>query len=457
MKNILVVVVFVITTTIFSQNKQVLYDFGELPQSLLLNPALENNHKFHVGIPILSGFSTQIGSSGVVLTDLFAVDNQNINDKISQVLHTLTSDDFMMINTQVELLNIGYRLNEKTYLSAGFYQEIDAIGYFPKDLLVLFSEGNDAFLNRSFSASQIAYKLDVLGVLHAGITKKIDEKLTLGGRFKIYSAALNLESTNNRGTFTTVQGTNNLYTHYISNVNLEERSTGFFDSNDEIIEDPSEYIQRTFLSGNLGIGFDLGITYHIHKQLQFSASLVDIGFINHKKNVKNYKEEGSFVYEGFEYEFDQNSNRDFWREINDRFNEELPTVENENSYISWRPTKINMALKYSFGEKRSEICYDNSYQDFYSDAVGAQLFSVFRPLSTNVALTAFYQKSFSKKVHAKVTYTMDDFSYSNIGAGMSFQIGKVNFYGMFDNILSYRNLSSANSVSLQLGINFIMN
>ena len=177
----------------------------------------------------------------------------------------------------------------------------------------------------------------------------------------------------------------------------------------------------------------------------------------HKKNVKNYKEEGSFVYEGFEYEFDQNSNRDFWREINDRFNEELPTVENENSYISWRPTKINMALKYSFGEKRSEICYDNSYQDFYSDAVGAELFSVFRPLSTNVALTAFYQKSFSKKVHAKVTYTMDDFSYSNIGAGMSFQIGKVNFYGMFDNILSYRNLSSANSVSLQLGINFIMN
>jgi hypothetical protein len=457
MKNILVVVVFVITTTIFSQNKQVMYDFGELPQSLLLNPALENTHKLHVGIPILSGFSTQIGSSGVVLTDLFAVDNQNINDKISQVLHTLTSDDFMMINTQVELLNIGYRLNEKTYLSAGFYQEFDAIGYFPKDVLVLFTEGNDAFLNRSFSVSQIGYKFDVLGVLHAGITKKIDEKLTLGGRFKIYSAALNLESTNNRGIFTTVQGTNNIYTHYISNVKMEQRSSGLFDTNDEMIEDPNEYIQRTFLSGNLGIGFDLGITYHIHKQLQFSASLIDIGFINHKTNVKNYKEEGSFVYEGFEYEFDQNSNRDFWREIKDRFNEELPTVENENSYISWRPTKINMALRYSFGEKRSEICYDNSYQDFYTDAVGAQLFSVFRPLSTNVALTAFYQKSFSKKLHAKVTYTMDDFSYSNIGAGMSFQFGKVNFYGMFDNILSYRNLSSANSVSLQLGINFIMN
>lgn len=453
----LLLVIGLFATTIISQNKQVLYDFADLPQSLLLNPALENKNKFHVGIPLLSGFSTQIGSSGVVLTDVFSVDDQNINDKVSQVLNSLTADDFVMINTQIEFLNIGYRLNEKTYLSAGFYQEIDAIGYYPKDLLVLFSEGNDAFLNRTFSASQIAYKLDVLGVLHAGITRKIDEKLTLGARFKIYSSALNLESFNNTGTFTTVQGTNNLFTHYISNVHLEERSAGFIDSNDEYFDDPNDYLKRTFLSGNLGIGFDIGVNYHINKQLQFSASLIDIGFVNHKKNVKNYKEEGSFVYEGFEYEFDANSNRDFWREIKDRFNEELPTVENEDSYISWRPTKMNMALKYSFGERRSAICYDNRYQDFYTDAVGAQLFSVFRPQSTNLALTAFYQKSFSRKVHAKVTYTIDDFSYSNIGAGLSMQLGKVNFYGMFDNILSYRNISSANSVSLQLGINFIMN
>lgn len=450
------IAILLCSSTILSQNKQVLYDFG-LPQSLLLNPALENNYKLHVGIPLLSGFSTQIGSTGVVLTDLFSVDNQNINDKVSQVLNSLTSNDFMMINTQIELLNIGYRLNEKTYLTAGFYHEIDGIGYFPKDLLVLFSEGNDAFLNRSFSASQIAYKLDVLGVLHAGITKKIYEKIALGARFKIYSSALNLESTNNSGTFSTVQGTNNLLTHSISNVNLEQRSAGFFDTNNEIFDNPQEYLKRTFLSGNLGFGFDLGITYHINKQLQFSASLIDIGFINHKKDVKTNKEEGSFVYEGFEYEFDSTSNQDFWEEINDRFNEELPTLENENSYISWRPTKINMALKYSFGEKRSEICYDNNYQDFYSDAFGAQLFSVFRPQSTNLALTAFYQKSFSRKLHAKVTYTIDDFSFANIGAGMSMQFGNVNFYGMVDNILSYRNLSSANSVSLQMGINFIIN
>ena len=34
-------------------------------------------------------------------------------------------------------------------------------------------------------------------------------------------------------------------------------------------------------------------------------------------------------------------------------------------------------------------------KDFYTDAAGVQLHSVFRPLSPQVALTAFYQKAFT--------------------------------------------------------------
>lgn len=452
-KFLLIVVIF--STTIFSQNKQVLYDFAGLPQTLLLNPALENQYKFHVGVPLISGISTQFGSTGVVLTDLFAIDNQHINDKVSAILNTLTTRDFLQMNIQVEILNVGYRLNEKTYLSGGFYQEIDAIGYYPKDIFILFSEGNDAYLNKSFSASQINYKLDVLGVLHAGITRKINKKVILGARFKIYSAALNIKSTNNTGTFTTVQGNNNIYRHYFSNVNIESKSAGLIDANDEFIDDANSYLKNTFLSGDLGFGFDFGITYKMNKQLQFSASILDFGFINHKKNIKNTKVEGDFIFDGIEFEYDASSSVNYWNQIKQRWDSQLPTTQNEDSYISWRPTKLNAALKYSFGEKRSDICYDNTYKDFYTDAVGAQLFTVFRPLYPQVALTAFYQKSFTKKLHAKVTYTVDDFSAYNIGLGLSAQLGKVNFYAMMDNLLVYRNLAAGNAASLQLGMNVI--
>jgi len=443
---------------ITAQNKQILYNFAELPQTLLLNPAAETNYKFHIGVPLLSGFSTQIGSKGVVLSDIFAVDNRNINDKISDVISNLKTNDFIKLNTQIEILSGGFRFNDKTYINFGFYEEIDAFGYFPKDVFTLFTEGNNAFINKNFRISQISYQLDILGVLHAGFTKKIDENLTLGARFKIYSSALNMQSTNNTGTFTTFKGDNSLYTHYLNNINLNARTSGLINAEtNQYIDDTNQYLKNTFLGDNLGIGIDLGFTYHFSPQLEISGSILDVGFINHKTNIKNTKVEGDFVYEGVNFTFDADNPRNYWGEIDKRFEEQLPITEDQEAYFSWRPTKINAALKYSFGEKRSKVCYDNQFKDFYTDALGFQVHTVFRPFNPQVAFTGFYQKSITNKLHTKFTYTIDDLSFTNFGAGLSAQIWNVNFYGMVDNLLSYRNLSSANSLSLQIGFNLIFN
>ncbi|WP_159951488.1 DUF5723 family protein [Polaribacter septentrionalilitoris] len=458
MKYFLTFILVIVGFSIYSQNKQVLYNFSELPQTLLLNPGAETNYKLHVGVPLLSGISGEFGSSGFTLSDLFLSDNRSINNKVSDVISKLNVRDHIKFHSQVEVLNGGYRFDDKTYFSFGLYEEIDGILYLPKDVIKLFMEGNSAYLNQSFSASQILYKLDFIGVLHFGVTKKINEKLTVGGRFKIYSSALNLESSNNSGTLTTANGINNIYTHYLDNININFRTSGLVDSaTDKYIEDGSAYLKNTFLGSNLGVGFDFGLTYHIDKQLEFSASILDFGFIKHKKNVKTTTIEGNFIFEGIDLTFNANNGTNYWGDLDQRFRDELPTRETQETYISWRPTKLNAALKYSFGEKRSKYCYDNTYKDFYTNAIGVQLYSVFRPLSPLLALTGFYEKSFSKKIHAKVTYTIDDYSLYNIGAGISMQFGKVNFYGVVDNIAQFNDITSANNLSFQLGFNIIFN
>ena len=438
-----------------SQNKQVLYNFAELPQTLLLNPGAETNYKFHAGVPLMSGFSAEFGSSGVVLSDIFLSDNRPINDKVAEVLSSLNSRDNLKFNSQIEVFNAGFRYDDKTYFSFGFYEEIDAITYYPKDIITLVNEGNAAYINKSFDLSQLLYKVDFVGVLHAGITKKIDEKLTVGARFKIYSSALNLETRNNSGTFTTSEGNNNIYAHYLSNIDLNFKTAGLVENN-EYIDTPGTYLKNTFLAGNLGLGFDVGFTYHITPQIEISGSIVDFGFINHKKNIKNSTAKGSYVFEGIEFLYDA-TNSNYWEELNDDFKEQLPSGDNTDSYVTWIPTKINAGLKYSFGQKRSKYCYDNTYKDFYRNAVGVQLFSIFRPLSQQLALTGFFEKSFSEIFQAKVTYTIDDYSFYNIGAGISAKIGKVNIYGMLDNIAEFGDIASANNISLQLGINVIFN
>jgi hypothetical protein len=461
MKKILFFLLILSAAKALGQNKQVLYDFAELPQTLLLNPGAETNYKFHTGVPLLSGLSMDFGSSGAVLTDVFALDNKNINDKIATVLKALTTRDFLKINTQVEVLNLGFRVDDKTYFSFGFYEEIDAIGYYPKDGITMFYEGNDAYLNKSFSLGQLLYKLDAVGVIHAGISKKVNDNLTLGGRFKVYSSAVNIESANNSGTFTTVRGTDNSYKHYLSNININTKSSGLYIKDSEtdtyVIQDAGTIFGNTLLGGNLGIGIDFGVTYHITPQLKFSGSILDFGFINHKKNTLNLKAKGSFVSEGIGFEYNPDNPSNYWGQIEGDFKEQVPIDTNKRSYISWRPTKLNAALKYRFKEIRRYNNRNSTFKDFYSDAIGVQLYYVFRPLNPQLALTGFYQKAITKNFQTKVTYTVDDFSNTNIGAGFSAQFGIVNLYGMLDNLLEYSNLSAANSLSLQVGINIIIN
>ena len=454
MRIIVLIFTFLIGLNSFSQNKQVLYDFAGLPQTLLLNPGLETDYKFHIGVPLLSGFSSEIKSTGFSLAEIFSVNNNTINDKISAVLNKIDANDYLKVNTQIEVFSAGFRFDKKTYVSFGFYQELDAIGYLPKDALTLINEGNTSYLNKSFSISEMIYKLDVLGVIHAGISRKVSDKLTLGGRFKVYSSALNLETTNNSGTFTTRLGNNNIYVHHLDNVNFNARTSGLI-SNNEYISDASTYIENSLLGGNLGAGIDLGFTYRVTPQLQLSGSLIDLGFVQHTKNIKNNLVEGSFTFEGIEFEFD--SNRNYWGELDAALKEQLPIVDNQDSYTSWRPAKVNAAIKYSFGEKRSKYCYDNTLKDFYTNAFGAQLYSVFRPLRQQFAFTSFYEKSFSNKLQAKITHTIDDYSNYNIGVGVSAKIWKINFYGILDNLTKLSDISTSNNVSLQFGFNLLFN
>ena len=108
--------------------------------------------------------------------------NRPINDKVSETLNKLSIRDQIKFNFQIEILNAGFRYDDKNYFSFGFYQEIDGISYFPKDPIKLLTDGNGSFLNKSFDFSQIQYKLDALGVLHFGVSREVNEKITVGSK-----------------------------------------------------------------------------------------------------------------------------------------------------------------------------------------------------------------------------------------------------------------------------------
>ena len=412
MVKIVILFFFTSFSVLHSQNKQLLFGFKDIPQTLMINPGSEVIFEKHVGFPMLSGFSLEIGSNGFTTYDLFADDGIHINDKLRNLIFNLNPKDHVAINQQLEIFNIGFRLkNEKDYLSFGIYQEFDFINYHPKDAAILFYRGNtdengNIALNRFYDLSDINIKGDLLSVFHIGISRRLNQKLTIGARAKIYSGAYNFSSTNNKGTFTTVEGTNNTYQHQFRNVNFALRSSGIIE-NDDLSENLiSTTVKNLFIGGNLGLGIDLGFTYKYRDDITITSSIVDLGFVSYSKDVNTHKLKGDYNLDGIGLLFPPttgNDQVDYWDNLLIEFDRELNRKESSSAYVSARPIKLNSGVTYQFGNrierkrKRSGVLcpiptFDTTYRQ---NEIGAQLYSVFRAKQPQVALSAFYYRHIS--------------------------------------------------------------
>ena len=135
---------------------------------------------------------------------------------------------------------------------------------------------------------------------------------------------------------------------------------------------------------------------------------------------------------------------DFWQDLVDDVESFVPYEENTNSYLAFRPTKLYASLRYNFGERvarrgNCECGIDatrNGLRSKYANSVGGQLYMINRPRGPQAALTGFYQRRLGNVLAVKGTYTVDKFSYTNLGLGLNFQLGPVNLYAMADNLLA---------------------
>ena len=67
----------------------------------------------------------------------------------------------------------------------------------------------------------------------------------------------------------------------------------------------------------------------------------------------------------------------------------------------------------------------------------------------------FYDRKFSPDLRMKLTYTLDDFSYTNVGLLVSKKLKNFNLYLAADNLFGYFNLAKSQHQSLQMGLQFI--
>lgn len=451
------------TGSMIGQNKQLLYNFDDLPQNLMTNPGAETTFDMHVGLPLLSQLHFSAGSSGVSFYDIFK-EGTTVNDNIRTAIRKMSRNDFFTVNQQMEILYLGWRDKKRRYYSAGIYQELDAFLYFPKDPALLAYEGNRDYIGKSFDFNDAAFTADVLNVFHLGFTNYYSEDLNYGFRAKLYSSVFNANSIRNRGTFETrlsLEGPN-MYRHYMNGLDILINTAGWADLSDSedvtSLSTMTEVGKRAFLGGNLGLGFDAGFTWYLSDQYRFTGSILDVGFINQTRNVENYRYYGTYETDGIEILFPEGRSPAYWDEWEDDLDRNLKDQTLSNSYITWRPVKVNASVDFGFYENAEPCnCHKPMGRRRYYNHLGAHFFAMKRPRGLNYATTLYFDKTFNESFRGKISYTADSYSFSNIGLLLSSKLYNFNVYLAADNLLDYTNLAKAQNASVQMGFQLIFN
>ena len=449
----------------YGQNRPLLYNVDDLPQALLQNPGTRIDFTKHIGVPFFSQIHLFAGSTGVSAYDIFNDENPNVNQRVQDVMDRITAGDYFSVNEQLEVLSFGWKMGSRGYISAGVYQELDVFAYFPKDPALLAFEGNAEYIGKDFKFSDANFTGEVLTVYHAGFNYKVDPKLSVGGRFKLYSGIFNVASTQNDGAFRTVAtpGGPNFYRHEVDGLDVVVNTSGYASLKEEesmtIDQAVAELLSRSFFGQNVGVGIDVGFNYRVTEQFAVNASIQDLGLMFHQKDVENYRYFGSYETNGLEPLFPELDGNEptipYWEVFEEQLDANLKEETTYEEYNTWRPLKFNASFEFGTGKSILPCDYLISKKPRYMNLFGMLVSGVNRSKGPTYGVTAYWDRKVTDNLRFRLAYGVDDFSLTKLGLMVSSRFKNFNIYIAANDIIGYTNLAKANSASLQFGMQFI--
>lgn len=402
-----------------------------------LNPAFQPKEKIYVGVPILSTIAAGGGNTDITLTDIFKT--KKVNGETKTLLfcdkNIMAADEFLdaihgreKIHAaySIDLFDAGYRINDKLYATFTFSNKMEASISIPKEFFQFFFKGMEEGKKYDFGVDKMAISATLYNEIAAGLSAKIDEDLSLGGKVKLLIGYANVSS-NLRNLHMTasedewqVSGNGNLR---ITTPTMEltvsetDRVSGLKSNGGKI----------TQAQGH-GFAIDGGASYKVSEELKISASVLDLGFLAWNGNIQELNPREQFSYKGVEYEVsDDYTNAEWWGPYKLQFKRLLKKNDAPKNYTTWLSAKLLVGGEYSLMDDRLSIgALSKTY--FVRKATREEFV-----LSANFRPIEFFSGTF--------TYSLFD-GWNNIGIGVNGNAGPINLYAAIDHIpLRYASLS----------------
>ena len=440
MKKIISVVSAILATasTTFAQMSSTLYFMDQNPVIHNFNRSFQPTDKMYIGMPGLSLVSVNAGNSKLAFEDIYVprtIDGKNTTvlflhpeatNELRNVMNKISPRDRIFADYNVQLLNFGMRIKEKSYVSFSLSNRMEMNTILPKELFkaALMSEEYNSESQYSFGLGKFSSTMNCYSELAFGYSYAFSEKFQMGGKLKFL-----IPHAGYRTDFKDMD-------LYVSKDEWRFTGEGEVDASMpglEIYQDEEGKIDSVDFNDDLkakdftkskgaGLALDFGVTYTPIKSVKLSASLLDLGFIHYSKELHKIKKNEDFIYNGLKYGIDDIHKRDsadLWEPYEEML-DNMYVVDESEGYNSMLTAKALLGVEYSFFENKMSV---GSLSKTY----------FLRGCASEEFMLAYNYRP-NRIVSASASYTVTNGMFSNIGLGVNLNLGPVNFFLAADQI-----------------------
>ncbi|MDA3953679.1 MAG: DUF5723 family protein [Bacteroidales bacterium] len=460
---ILILIFFytIISKSVSAQDPQTLYYMNKIPQSTIMNPALQPSYSFFLGLPVVSSIQIEAGNNQLALTDVIM--KHPSNDSLVTFLHPdaefntsdflskLDDNNFFYEDFRTDLLSFGFRVNT-WYFSVNISEKLTASINYPKDLLVLALDGNRSFINQNADLSYLGLNSTFYREYGLGISKKINDNLSFGIRAKVLFGHANISSDFNDNDLTMYSSRDSLYIN--ANAVVRTSSPLIATTNDDgdfngftipsFIENTDSLIDYALSHSNMGLGIDFGINYKPIDKLSISLSVIDLGYIKwDAKDVTTLELTGSYSFKGFDVSDEigsSDSDVSPFETMSDSLMNSFTVSNTAESYKTSLGSKIYIGANFAVSKNFDLGFLSRSY--YYNS-------------NLNQAFT-FSANAHLRGLSTSISYSIMNGSYNNIGFGLVLGGAPLQIYIISDNASAALWGHKTTSANFRFGLNIAL-
>jgi hypothetical protein len=225
---------------------------------------------------------------------------------------------------------------------------------YPRALMELAWRGNEE--NTTYDFSELGFHFSEHLEFALGISRQFGDLLTVGIRPKLLTGIAHISSENNDISLFTSHEIWQLNSHLemqlcVPGLIIPTDAEGDYDPEGELVFDSTlsgfaDY--RKLAMSNRGFGIDIGAHFKPITKLTLSASIIDLGFINWKNYTRTASLDGSFNFDGIEFNINNVSDTtDFARDLLDSIKGNFEVSQSEGSFKTNLDPKIFIGGNYA--------------------------------------------------------------------------------------------------------------